>query len=434
MALRFRNKRFLGPVAQKDWMRTAAAVRTWQTVWNTFFSPFAVLGLGEKEFGKFGENQMAFKGAIISDLEVTESQFGLFLLEALFDPVPGETDGKKGFQRSVEGGIGDEIFAFDRREDVLGEDQMPDQEPGASPQVQEGMFCLPDHGPLVGVFNVIGFPGLSEEGRRMSQEVPEILWVPGGSAGWVERSGERAGDFGDIALVLIVEIEEKLLGFSIIFVKRQPVEMQAIRLGPIDQIESNLPLGLEDFVVGNPGLPAAFAVVGPFPGQIEFTVEQTVEVGGEVAQMDGDDAVFDLSQPVAPLPGHPGRLDALFGVSGIVDQTEGQFPGMFLGNPSLDAAKDLLFVPFQERQKFLEGSRGNPGGLGDGLDALAGQIGHLPGQIGIKMPKQGRFPQTGPEPFQELFEQGFEQFYILGFHDITPPKAHLGLFNYTRVN
>jgi hypothetical protein len=93
------------------------------------------------------------------------------------------------------------------------------------------------------------------------------------------------------------------------------------------KLQGDLPLGPVHHGVGDAGLAAAVAVVGPGLRQVEFAVEQAVESIPGVGQVDGDDAVLLLADGPTPLALDAGGLVPLLDVAGLVEDPDGVRPG-----------------------------------------------------------------------------------------------------------
>ena len=124
---------------------------------------------------------------------------------------------------------------------------------------------------------------------------------------------EGARDLGNVGLMAIVEFEEEVVNAAVGLVEGEPVETEPVGDGPVPELEGDTPLGLKEFLVGDGGLPAAVPIFGPFFGQIEFAVEESLEGGSEQPEVDGDDAVVDLAEPTAPLSGDAWGLSPFLG-------------------------------------------------------------------------------------------------------------------------
>src|SRR5262249_60725009 len=106
---------------------------------------------------------------------------------------------------------------------------------------------------------------------------------------------------------------------------------------------------------GDAGGAAAVAVVGPILGQVQLAVEQAVELADGIGQVDGDDAVVGLAAGVAPLPLHAGRLVALLGAGGVVDDRDRPAAGVLAGDQLLEPVAELGVVPLQQAEELLQG-------------------------------------------------------------------------------
>ena len=106
--------------------------------------------------------------------------------------------------------------------------------------------------------------------------------------------------------------------------------------------------------------------------------------------MDGDDTVLGLANLTAPLALHAGGVGAFLGLAGLVDQADaaeviGAVGGRPLGQALLQLVTHLVLVPDVVTQELLEGADRRARSQGDGLDALAGQVGQQAPTVGVQM-------------------------------------------------
>jgi hypothetical protein len=109
-------------------------------------------------------------------------------------------------------------------------------------------------------------------------------------------------------LVTRRQFPEELGLATVALIEGRPVEAQAVTLRTVVQLQGDLPLGPVDHVVGDAGLAAAVAVIGPALGQEQLAVDQAMEVVAGIGQVDRDDTVLLLADGAAPLPLHAGGL------------------------------------------------------------------------------------------------------------------------------
>src|SRR6185369_7739942 len=151
-------------------------------------------------------------------------------------------------------------------------------------------------------------------------------------------------------------------------------------LRTIQVLQSDLPLGAVADVVGDAGLPAAPAVRGPVFGQEQRGIEQGLVQPAADAEVDGDDAVLDLADTAEVLTLHAGGLGTLFDGAGFVDEPDaaqvvGRQARQQGGGVAVELVTDGGEVPDVVLEELLQGADGGAGLQGDGLDALAGQVG-----------------------------------------------------------
>ncbi len=159
-------------------------------------------------------------------------------------------------------------------------------------------------------------------------------------------------------------------------------------------------------VLGDPGLRAAFLVVGPFPRQGEPEVHQGVFGVGDLTEEDAHLTVLDLAEPAAPLALHAHRGGALLGEGRGVEDEHG------VGLPDRD---DNLAGPFaDERFVVLIDLTEEPLDdlavavvtVGEGLGVLALDVGEQSGEIGVGMGATLDAGQRGGERPCELLPSG----------------------------
>ena len=133
------------------------------------------------------------------------------------------------------------------------------------------------------------------------------------------------------------ESSRRRLGLAAVaLVEGHPVEVQAVADGAVVELQGDLPLGPVHHVVGDAGLAAAGAVVGPGLRQVQFAVEQAVEAVAGVGEVDRDDAVLLLADGAAPLPLHAGGLVPLLDVAGLVEDPDRVGPGVLVADDLLE--------------------------------------------------------------------------------------------------
>src|SRR5262249_39874355 len=202
----------------------------------------------------------------------------------------------------------------------------------------------------------------------------------------------------------------------VMFVKRQPSKPDAIGERPVQQFQGDLPLGPIDDLIGNPGLPTAFPVLRPGFWQEQFAGEKAMKIIGRIAQVNGDDAVFDLACSAAVLPLDSWSLGAFLGASGFIKNSDGVWVGMVACHKLMYACAHALLVPFQKRQELLQGSRCHILGKSDGLDALARQVGQLAVYIDGQVRPRTRIPKTVVKLTQIATELRSQTTNLCGIH------------------
>ena len=136
-------------------------------------------------------------------------------------------------------------------------------------------------------------------------------------------------------------------------------------LGPVQQVQGDLRLGLEGDLLGHLGLLAAVGVVGPVLGQVEPGGDRPGEGALGVVAVDGDLAVAGLAQGAGVLPGDADGALALLGEAGVVEDQDAVALGG-QGEQALDAlAVEVVLVPGDGRSAGPGGAarrcRGRPG-------------------------------------------------------------------------
>src|SRR5207302_3399439 len=126
-------------------------------------------------------------------------------------------------------------------------------------------------------------------------------------------------------------------------VESQPVQLHLVEQGTVYFLQSNLPLGTIDQVLGDAGLLAALVVRCPVLGEKQFGIEQGLVAAAADAEVDADNAVGDLADTAEVLPLHAGGLGARLEGGGFVDQADAaQVVGSHGGQGGGDVALQLL--------------------------------------------------------------------------------------------
>ena len=176
-------------------------------------------------------------------------------------------------------------------------------------------------------------------------------------------------------------------------------------------VQGDAPLGPVAHAVGDAGPPAALAALVPRPGQVQVGIEQGLEAA--LGHPDGHrhDAVGDLAHAAQVLPLHAGGLVPLLETAGLVDDADGaQRVGRqraeVLGQAPLEAVAGLAVAPGGGGEELLEGADGGAAGQGDGLHALAGQVGEQAAAVAVEVGRGATPEEARAEVVQERGEGG----------------------------
>src|SRR6185312_4462681 len=203
---------------------------------------------------------------------------------------------------------------------------------------------------------------------------------------------------------------------AVALVERQPIEMQAIGDGPVVQFQGDLRLGAVGHRIRNPRFPAAATIRRPTLGQEQLPVEQAVEVLDGIAQMHGDQAVFELAEAAAPLLLYPRCFVAFLGVAGLIEEADRMRPRVFGPDDLLDAIAQPIIVPLELAEELLQRAGRDSRLQGDRLDALLGKVGELSTNIHSQVSTGVLAGETVGEPTQEAFEFRFQLADLLSIH------------------
>lgn len=88
-------------------------------------------------------------------------------------------------------------------------------------------------------------------------------------------------------------------------------------------------------------------------GQVQFTVQQTLEAGSAIAEMHADDAVVDLAATAQPLPRGANGLHAALGRSRFVKTADGLRVRVRAGDQPLTIVPHTLFIPLDRFHETL---------------------------------------------------------------------------------
>ncbi len=158
-----------------------------------------------------------------------------------------------------------------------------------------------------------------------------------------------------------------------------------------------------------PGLALATACrpCAPRPGQVQAGVQQRPEQTAGDADMDGDDAVGDLADATQVLPLHARGLVALLEAAGLVDDADGAQRvggevGQHVRQLALEQVPGAAVIPGRGGEELLEGADGVAAGQGNGLDALARQVGEQAAAVAVEVGGGRALEEAGAEAAQEL--------------------------------
>ena len=197
---------------------------------------------------------------------------------------------------------------------------------------------------------------------------------------------------------------------AVAFVKRQPVEVQAIANGVVVQFQADLPFRPVDHVIRDARFAATRTIIRPVLGQEQVTVEQAVKIVAGIAQVYRDGAVLLLADATAPLPLDAGRLVAFLGETGFVQDADADAPRRVPSRTiSWTRSRMPVLVPLVLAQELLQGSRCHTRLDGDRLDALLRQVRQLPVDIRRQMLTRILAAETVLETLRNRVNLGFNR-------------------------
>ena len=88
-------------------------------------------------------------------------------------------------------------------------------------------------------------------------------------------------------------------------------------------------------------------------GEVEFAVQKTLEAGGAVTEVHGDDAVVDLAATTQPLTRGADRMLAALGRSRFVQAADGQLVSVFAGDQLLAFVPQTALIPLDRFHETL---------------------------------------------------------------------------------
>src|SRR4051794_37043271 len=144
--------------------------------------------------------------------------------------------------------------------------------------------------------------------------------------------------------------------------------------------------------------------------------------------MDGDDAVADLADAAEVLALDTGGLVALLEGAGLVDDPHGaervgREVGQDAGQVPLQRVAGQFLVPVGGDEELLEGADGGAAGQGDGLDALARQVGQQAAAVVVEVAGGPVLQEAGAEAAEERTERGAELSDVLIGHGSSLPAT-----------
>jgi len=98
---------------------------------------------------------------------------------------------------------------------------------------------------------------------------------------------------------------------------------------------------------------SARGVVGPLFRQVHGAIQQHLEAGSTVAEMNAHHTVVDLSTAAIPLATRGHGVVAALGCARLVHTTDRLRVGMLSGHHLLASISELLFIPLDRLQKAL---------------------------------------------------------------------------------
>jgi len=386
------------------------ASRTWHTVNSGFFPPVGQPELRQEQMTDARQDQVTHDRAILPHLEVVHAQLRLTVLEQPFDMPAAEGHQQLNLQGRCLGGVAQEELHFVGLQYVPRHDQMVRSRRQAVLvfDPERNPLRFPHHRPFAAVLDAEPLPGNLAQDRRMLQDlahfggrrvahlqtrqlaasprapVPGVLPIENFRRPRPAHKVRR--DLGHIVLSQAIHRPQKW-GFSAVsFVEGQPREPHPVAQRPLHLAESDLPLGAVHDLVGDARFPATGPILMPrFFGEIQFSIEQRMEVAGHVAEVHTDHTVLQLAAAAAVLPLDAGRLFALLVEAGLVDDTDAVRVAMASSHPPLHLVAGCLIVPLEQAQELLQRTGWHARRVGDWFHALALQVAQLPRNVGLQV-------------------------------------------------
>src|SRR6266852_2231013 len=408
-----------------DCTRAAAAVRIWQTVNSGFFPPLLADAFQE-QMGHGRQGLVSDQAAVFSPFIMIKAQFGFLVFKTTFYVPTREGHQQQRLQSSFWGCVADKIFDLLRFENVACYEQMTRRAGVAVLQmrVKAYVFHLPNHRSLVAVLDPEPPPGLIAQRRTIPQQIGDArraaLHTQAAALTLQTRrfqpTAEAYRRLGHVALPPMLQLVQKLRLAPVICIERQPGKGNAIRQRPVQQLQSDLPFGPIDDLIGDAGQPAAGPVIGPGLRQKQVAGEQAVKVIYRIAQMNCDDTILDLAAGATVLPLHSGSPVAFLGTASFINHAHGTRAGMVAGDQLLHSIHQTAVVPFQQRQELLQRAWRHARGQSHGLDTLARQVGELPAYIHGQVRPRARVSKTIAKLTQVATKLRSQSANLLGVH------------------
>jgi len=99
---------------------------------------------------------------------------------------------------------------------------------------------------------------------------------------------------------------------------------------------------------------------------------------------------------------------ALLDVAGLVEDPDGERPGVLVADDRLEVVAQEVVVPVVLAEELLQGPRRHAGVDGDRLGALLGDVRELPGDVDGQVGAGVLAGEAVVEPLEELLERGLE--------------------------
>ena len=300
---------------------------------------------------------------------------------------------------------------------------------------------FPNHRPFAAVLDVVGLPIIAPEQGRISGDVPhlhrgiildlqtrELPRVPRAAGVFAIKQlraarpeAEVRRHFADIFLPHGVQGPQERRLAAITFIKGHPFQKQAVASCPFDLFQADQPLGAVYQIIGNPRSATTLPIFMPsLLGQIQFAIEQRMEVRRGIAQMDADHAVLGFARRPAVLPLHAGGLVPLLDETGLVENADALLVRVPRRHQLLTTVPHRRLVPAIQTQKLLQIPRWNPGGVRYGLKALTRQGPQLTLHVGVDMPPRRAATETIVVLVQIVRQRRSNSQNRFSFHARTP--------------